>query len=110
MSGNSGGLISVTIDMNLLAMKFVKACLVALFGFGLALVGALAPATRVGELAPEFEIETQGGATFRLSDFRGRNPVYIVCWNTMCSILRKKIASVREIARAIRGQDRIYRH
>ncbi len=84
MGRNNSGLTSVIIDMNLLAVKFVKAWLILLFGFGLALVGVPATAASVGELAPEFEIETQDGATFRLADFRGRKPVYVVFWNTWC--------------------------
>lgn len=92
MSRNNSRLTSVVIDMKLLAVKLVKAWLIVLFGFGLP-----ATAASVGELAPEFEIETQDGTTFRLADFRGRKPVYVVFWNTWCSYCIKKTPRYRKL-------------
>jgi len=83
--------------MKLLAVKLVKAWLILLFGFGLPLVGVPATAAAVGELAPEFEIETQDGETFRLTDFRGQKPVYVVFWNTWCSYCIKKTPRYRKL-------------
>ena len=59
-------------------------------GFSILLLGGLATAATVGEVAPDFEITTQNGDVFRLSDFRGRKPVYVVFWNTWCSHCIKK--------------------
>jgi peroxiredoxin len=90
VSRNNSRLAAVIIDMDVLAVRFVKAYLILLFGFGLSLVGVPATAASVGEMAPEFEIETQDGAIFRLTDFRGRKPVYVIFWNTWCSYCIEK--------------------
>jgi peroxiredoxin len=72
--------------MKMLAAKIVKAgLLLPLSGLVLLLAGGPATAASVGELAPDFEIATQDGAVFRLSDYRGRKPVYVVFWNSWCS-------------------------
>ena len=57
---------------------------------GLLLIGVPATAAGVGELAPDFEIATQRGTKFRLSDYRERKPVYVIFWNTWCSYCIKK--------------------
>jgi len=59
-------------------------------GFGVLLLGGPAAAATVGEVAPDFEITTQNGDVFRLSDYRGQKPVYVVFWNTWCSYCVKK--------------------
>ena len=50
-----------------------------------------ATAADVGGVAPDFEIATQDGNVLRLSEFRGRKPVYVVFWNTWCSFCIKKV-------------------
>lgn len=62
----------------------------ALVVLGLLLVGASAMAAGVGEVAPDFEITTLDGHEFRLSEYRGRKPVYVIFWNTWCSYCIKK--------------------
>ena len=57
---------------------------------GLLLVGVTATAASVGDVAPDFEVTTQDGDVFRLSDFQGRKPVYVIFWNTWCSYCIKK--------------------
>jgi peroxiredoxin len=54
---------------------------------------AVTPATAadVGDVAPDFEIATQDGNVLRLSDLRGRKPVYVVFWNSWCSYCTKKV-------------------
>ncbi len=54
-------------------------------------VTAAATAADVGNVAPDFEIATQDGVVLRLSEFRGRKPVYLVFWNTWCSFCMKKV-------------------
>ncbi len=49
-------------------------------------------AAGVGDLAPVFQMETTDGGIFRLSDYRGRKPVYLVFWNTWCSYCIEKVA------------------
>lgn len=62
-------------------MKSVR----ALSLIGLVLIGAPALAANVGDVAPDFEIALEDGSTFRLSDYRGQKPVYVIFWNTWCS-------------------------
>ncbi len=57
----------------------------------LLIVTVPATAADVGEVAPDFEIATQDGNVLRLSEFRGRRPVYVVFWNTWCSFCIKKV-------------------
>jgi peroxiredoxin len=86
MQRNNWCLARVIVDMKMLAAKIVKAgLLLPLSGLVLLLAGGPATAASVGELAPDFEIATQDGAVFRLSDYRGRKPVYVVFWNSWCS-------------------------
>lgn len=56
-----------------------------LSGIGAILAGSPAAAAGVGEPAPDFEITTQDGSRFRLSEYRGQKPVYVIFWNTWCS-------------------------
>jgi peroxiredoxin len=58
---------------------------------GMFIVTAPAMAADVGDVAPDFEIATQDGVVLRLSEFRGRKPVYLVFWNTWCSFCIKKV-------------------
>ena len=70
-----------------------------LFLLGLSILLLSGPATgaTVGEVAPDFEITTQNGDVFRLSDFRGRKPVYVVFWNTWCPYCIKKTARYKKL-------------
>jgi len=77
--------------MNVITVRPLKTGFRAsLIVLGLLIIGLPAIAASVGELAPDFEITTQNGDVFRLSDFRGRKPVYVVFWNTWCSYCIKK--------------------
>jgi peroxiredoxin len=51
----------------------------------------------VGGVAPDFEIVTQNGDVFRLSDLRGQKPVYVVFWNTWCSYCIKKTPRYKKL-------------
>ncbi|MBI2670175.1 MAG: TlpA family protein disulfide reductase [Candidatus Yanofskybacteria bacterium] len=46
--------------------------------------GELTVGTRIGNLAPDFELKDYNGKTVRLSDFRGQKPVFINFWATWC--------------------------
>jgi len=72
-------------------VEIVRPLLVRYFlSFGILLLGGLATAATVGEVAPDFEVTTQDGRNIRLSEFRGHKPVYLVFWNTWCSYCVKK--------------------
>ena len=72
-------------------MKILKAGLILrLAGLSLLLISLPVTAAGVGELAPDFEIATRNGSEFRLSDYRGQKPVYVIFWNTWCSYCIKK--------------------
>jgi peroxiredoxin len=62
----------------------------SLIGLVFLLIGLSAAAANIGDLAPDFRVTTQDGSDFRLSDFRGRKPVYVVFWNSWCSYCIKK--------------------
>lgn len=77
--------------MKVLAAKLITAGLILhLMVIGSLIVSAPAAAASVGEVAPDFEVTTQDGSVFRLSEFRGRKPVYMVFWNTWCPYCIKK--------------------
>ncbi|MCH7509387.1 MAG: TlpA family protein disulfide reductase [Proteobacteria bacterium] len=65
----------------------LSSCLIA---WVLLLIGVSATAANIGDMAPDFQVTTQNGSTFRLSDFRGQKPVYVVFWNSWCSYCIKK--------------------
>lgn len=91
MRGYKMMLLSVLLDMHLVSIGLVKLRLTpGLFGLVLLLIGMSASAVNVGEVAPDFQVTTQNGSTFQLSDFRGQKPVYVVFWNSWCSYCIKK--------------------
>jgi len=57
---------------------------------GLLFAGRLSLAAEVGETAPDFTIATLDHGEFRLADYRGREPVYLVFWNTWCGYCVRK--------------------
>ena len=64
---------------------------------GLLVVNAPATAASVGDVAPDFEIATHDGNVLRLSEFRGRKPVYMVFWNTWCAYCIKKTPRYKKL-------------
>ncbi len=82
---------SVLLDMNLMSIGLFKPALTACFiTWVLLLTGVSATAANIGDMAPDFQVTTQNGSTFQLSDFRGQKPVYVVFWNSWCSYCIKK--------------------
>ncbi len=49
-----------------------------------------------GRLAPDFTLKQQAGAEFKLSDYRGKQAVYVVFWNTWCRFCMRKIPKLKE--------------
>ena len=49
----------------------------------------------VGTIAPDFEITQLNGKQFKLSDYKGKQSVYLVFWNTWCHYCIKKIPKLK---------------
>ncbi len=64
---------------------------------GLLVVNGPATAASVGDIAPDFEVATQDGNVLRLSEFRGRKPVYVIFWNTWCPYCVKKTPRYKKL-------------
>lgn len=52
---------------------------------------------QVGDAAPDFEIVQMDGKTFKLSDYEGKQSVYLVFWNSWCTNCYKEIPHLKEI-------------
>ncbi len=96
MRRNNKRHLSVIVDMKMPLTRIVKVSLILPL-FGLLLIGVPATAAKVGDVAPDFEVTTQDGSVFRLSEFRERKPVYVVFWNTWCSYCIKKTPRYRKL-------------
>ena len=84
--------VTVDIGMRNRAAKLVtSSLLLLLMTISMLAVTTSATAADVGDIAPDFEIAIQDGNVLRLSEFRGRKPVYLVFWNTWCSFCMKKV-------------------
>jgi cytochrome c biogenesis protein CcmG, thiol:disulfide interchange protein DsbE len=58
---------------------------------------------KVGEVAPDFELETLDGGTVRLSDFRGK-PVVVNFWASWCNPCRQEFPLFRSALADARGK------
>jgi len=50
-----------------------------------------------GVVAPDFEITQLDGTKFKLSDYKGKQSVYLVFWNTWCTFCMKKIPKLKDV-------------
>lgn len=57
---------------------------------------SFAQGPQVGDVAPDFEIVQMNGETFKLSDYTGKQSVYLVFWNAWCTNCFKKIPQLKE--------------
>jgi len=51
----------------------------------------------VGDKAPDFEVTTLTGETFRLSDYAGEKPVYLKFWATWCSYCKVEMPHLQSV-------------
>ena len=78
--------------------KMLKVILTIMLTLGLLIAGCSSgPAVaRVGEPAPDFQLQDLDGQTISLSDFRGR-PVLLNFWATGCIPCRDEMSYIQEI-------------
>lgn len=50
-----------------------------------------------GDDAPDFEMTSINGEYFKLSNFKGKQSVYVVFWNTWCHFCMKKIPKLKSV-------------
>ena len=60
-----------------------------------------------GMLAPDFTISRLDGSQFKLSDYKGKQSVYIVFWTTWCTYCMKKIPKLQHAAQVLDKQIEI---
>ena len=60
-----------------------------------------------GQIAPDFEIMQMDGTNFKLSDYRGKQSVYLVFWNTWCTFCMKKIPKLKQAQTDLNNQIKI---
>ena len=71
-----------------------KISLITLLVFSLS---SFAYLPNVGDTAPDFEIKTITGETFNLHQYKGKQSVYVVYWNTWCHYCMKKIPKLKKV-------------
>jgi thiol-disulfide isomerase/thioredoxin len=58
---------------------------------------ALAVGPAIGDQAPDFEVTTLSGETFKLSAYKGEKPVYLKFWATWCSYCKVEMPHLQSI-------------
>lgn len=58
---------------------------------------------RVGDTAPDFEVELLGGQVAKLSDYRGK-PVFINFWATWCGPCTGEMPDIQRLSEAFEGE------
>jgi len=48
-------------------------------------------------IAPDFEVTNQQGGTFKLSNYKGKKPVYLIFWATWCPTCESEIPQFKQL-------------
>ncbi len=64
-------------------------------------------ALEIGEVASDFEMTTVQGEYFKLSDFQGHKPVYLIFWATWCPICKKEVPHFKEIENTLGDEIKV---
>lgn len=74
----------------------IKFSLFAILLMASAMIFAKTPSAQAGQQAPDFDIIQMDGSTFKLKDYRGKQAVYLVFWNTWCGYCMKKVPKLKQ--------------
>ena len=77
-------------------MRRLIAIMLTIFTLGLLITGCPPAGTKIGNLAPDFQLQYLDGNTVSLSDLRG-SPVIINFWATWCGPCRSEMPFIQEI-------------
>ncbi|MBI2063284.1 MAG: TlpA family protein disulfide reductase [Candidatus Yanofskybacteria bacterium] len=66
--------------------------------------GELTTGTKIGNLAPDFELTDYNGKTVRLSDFRGQKPVFVNFWASWCPFCVEELPLMARVQKQSGGQ------
>lgn len=91
--------------MNTIKNIITKNLIAALLLFGAVLTHADEPDQ--GQMAPDFNITQMDSTEFSLSDFKGKQSVYLVFWNTWCSYCMEKIPKLKQVQKDLADDIRI---
>lgn len=76
--------------------------------FALSVFGSVsAEPLKVGEIAPNFTINQIDNAPFKLSEYKGKQSVYLMFWNTWCGHCMKKVPQLMAIEREFGEQVKL---
>ena len=55
----------------------------------------------LGQIAPDFTVSDIDGKTFKLSEYRGKKPVYLVFWATWCGTCKHEIPEFKALHKSV---------
>ena len=66
-----------------------------------------APFAKVGQVASDFSLTTLDGNSFKLSEHKGKKPVYLVFWASWCPSCKAEIPAIKAIHKQLKGEMEI---
>lgn len=63
--------------------------------------------TQEGQIAPDFQVKKLDGSSFKLADYKGKKPVYLIFWATWCPTCRQEIPSFKALQQEMGTQIEI---
>ncbi|ABV38148.1 hypothetical protein Ssed_3544 [Shewanella sediminis HAW-EB3] len=98
--------VSLFSGLNFLVIRALA--LVVASAFALSVGGSVsAEPLKVGEIAPNFTINQIDNTPFKLSEFKGKQSVYLIFWNTWCGHCMKKVPQLMTIEREFGEQVKL---
>ena len=78
-------------------MKTIRKISVIIFGLLILVWPITGFSLEVGDVMPDFVVETLGGETISSSEIKGRHPVMLVFWATWCPNCKREIPHINEL-------------